>query len=119
MSKQVFVIDDDEGLLAAFEAMLESAGYSVVTCSDADCLKGLDKADLPDLILLDVLLSGIDGRDVCKELKSQELTKRIPVIVVSAHPSASKSIKRVGADDFLAKPFEMDELLEKVATYIK
>lgn len=119
MSKKVYVIDDDEGLLAAFEAMLDSAGYSVVTCSDADCLNELTSNNLPNLILLDVLLSGIDGRDICKKLKSQNLTKNIPVIMVSAHPSASKSIQKVGANDFLAKPFEMNELLEKVAQYIK
>lgn len=115
--KKVLVVDDDEGILAAFDAMLEAEGYAVDTFSRAESLQSLDKHSLPDLILLDVLLSGTDGREVCKALKSDPLTKAIPIIMISAHPGAGQSIKKAGADDYLAKPFEMDVLLNKIAKY--
>ena len=73
---------------------------------------------LPDLILLDVLLSGKDGREIVKRLKSQEETRHIPVIMFSAHPSAEKTARAAGADDFVAKPFEMDEILAKIAKHV-
>ncbi len=115
----ILVIDDDDGILGAFEAILESSGYKAITSSDADCISTLNSSNLPDLILLDILLSGTDGREVCRVLKSQPLTKDIPVIIISAQSNVDKSIQEVGADDFIAKPFEIDELLKKIASYIK
>jgi DNA-binding response OmpR family regulator len=67
---------------------------------------------------VDVLLSGKDGREIVKHLKSQEETKHILVIMSSAHPSAEQTAREAGAEDFLAKPFEIDELLAKVAKYL-
>lgn len=113
--KKILVVDDDEGILEAFEAVLESADYTVIKTTSPDMLFDMTSENLPDLILLDVLLSGVDGREVCQKLKSNKTTEHIPVIIVSAHPGADKSTKEVGADDFIAKPFEMDELLSKIA----
>ncbi len=70
------------------------------------------------MILLDVLLSGKDGREIVKYLKSQDETRYIPVIMFSAHPSAEETARKAGADDFIAKPFDIDELLVKIAHYI-
>ena len=118
MTEKILVIDDDEGILAGFEAVLGSEGYAIEASCNAESLQSLTKDNLPGLILLDVLLSGADGRDICKQLKSQEDTKHIPIIMISAHPNIEDSIKKAGADDYLAKPFEMDELLRKVSKYI-
>lgn len=112
--KKILVVDDDQGIIEAFKAILESADYEVVTESDPARLSKTIKDTSPDLILLDVLLSGADGRDICRGLKSKKQTKNIPVIIVSAHPSAYKSVIEAGADDFLEKPFEMDVLFFKV-----
>jgi DNA-binding response OmpR family regulator len=68
----------------------------------------------PDLILLDVLISGYDGRVICKQLKSNEETKHIPIIMFSAHPGAAATIADYGANDFISKPFDVDHLLKKV-----
>ncbi|HEV2832155.1 MAG TPA: response regulator, partial [Hanamia sp.] len=68
----------------------------------------------PDLILLDVLISGYDGRVICKQLKANEETKHIPVIMFSAHPGAAATIADYGANDFISKPFDVDHLLRKV-----
>ncbi len=119
MNKKVLVIDDDEGILSAFEAVLEGEDYTVETFSNPELLQTLHENNLPDLILLDVLLSGADGRDICRQLKNKPLTKDIPIIMISAHPGAAKTIKKAGADDYVAKPFEMDELLQKIAKYTK
>jgi CheY-like chemotaxis protein len=63
-------------------------------------------------------MSGTDGRDVCKKLKQNDLTKNIPVIMVSASRDIERSAINAGADDFLAKPFEMNDLLQKIENLI-
>jgi DNA-binding response OmpR family regulator len=68
----------------------------------------------PDLIVLDVLLSGVDGRIICKKLKHSPESKHIPIIMFSAHPGAQKNMKDFGADDFLPKPFESNKLIERI-----
>ncbi len=73
---------------------------------------------MPHLLLLDVLLSGKDGREIVKDLKGQEETRAIPIIMFSAHPSAEETPRATGADDFLAKPFDIDVLLDKIAHFL-
>lgn len=118
MRKKILVIDDDEGILAAFEALLESEGYSVKISDNIEPLLALTQKNAPNLVLLDVLLSGTDGRNICKILKKQPNTRHIPIIMISAHPSVSSTIKEAGADDFIHKPFEMKELLTKISKYV-
>jgi DNA-binding response OmpR family regulator len=111
--KHVMIADDDLGILDAVKAMLEFGGYKVsTTLNGATILKMVD--NFPDLLLLDIWMSGTDGRDVCKALKSQALTKNLPVILISASTDLEKSAKEAGADDFLEKPFDMNELFEKI-----
>ncbi len=117
--KKILVVDDDPDILDALQFMLEDAGYRVTTTEKGEYAENLHDTNggLPDVILLDVLLSGKDGRLICQKLKSQEETKHIPIIMMSAHNDARKSVATVGANDFLAKPFEVDELLAKVAKW--
>ena len=81
-------------------------------------LENMHLGGLPDLILLDLLLSGKDGREIVKYLKSQEETRHIPVIMLSAHPSAEETARLAGADDFVAKPFDIVVLLTRIAQYL-
>ncbi len=111
--KKVFVVDDERSILEALEFMLQEEGYDVRTASRGTALLQLN-GDLPDVIVLDVLLSGEDGREIAKRLKSQEKTKNIPIIMISAHPNAERTIKECGADAFLPKPFDIEELLHIV-----
>src|SRR5437868_1871428 len=101
--KQIVVLDDDEGILEAFKLALSDAGFNVETSlKDGTFIqKRMRKKNLPDLIILDVLLSGYDGRHICKKLKADVKTKYIPIIMVSAHPDAERSVLEAGADDFL------------------
>lgn len=114
MVKKILVIDDDDGILEGFRALLESEGFTVITSNSGQSFKKLIKKVTPDLILLDVLLSGEDGREICRELKGNKATRDIPVIMTSAHPNAEKTTKEAGADAYLAKPFEMDDLLAMI-----
>jgi DNA-binding response OmpR family regulator len=115
---KILVVDDEPDILEFLLVILEEEGYAVVTTDKGEYVEALRNGGLPDLILLDVLLSGKDGREIVKQLKSQEKTKHIPVIMFSAHPSAEKTAREAGADDFIAKPFEIDQLLVKVARYL-
>lgn len=98
--------------------MFSSGGYAseAITIGDETCQFVPDYK--PDLIILDVLLSGNDGRKICKTLKSDGNTKNIPIIMISAHPTAKDSTKECGADSFVAKPFSVAGLLGEVNKFI-
>ena len=112
-SKKIMIADDDPGIVDAIELLLEFEGYQVSSTIDGSTVLDM-KLELPDLLLLDIWMSGEDGRDICKKLKQSELTKNIPVIMVSASKDIKESAMAAGADDFLAKPFEMNDLLSKI-----
>lgn len=113
MSK-ILVIDDDLDILSVMEILLSMRGYNVEVTAKGENTFPKIETFKPDLILLDVLISGYDGRVICKQLKSNEETKHIPVIMFSAHPGAAASIADYGANDFISKPFDVDHLLKKV-----
>jgi DNA-binding response OmpR family regulator len=116
--KHILVVDDDPDILVFLQVILEDEGYTVVTSDKGEYLEQLHNGGLPDLILLDMLLSGKDGREIVKSLKQESETSHIPVIMISAHPSAEKEARQAGADDFLAKPFNIDNLLAKIARHL-
>jgi len=111
--KKIMIADDDPGIVDAVEMLLEFEGYDVISTVDGSTVLDM-KENLPDLLLLDIWMSGEDGRDICKKLKQEPLTKNIPVIMVSASHDIKESALEAGADDFLAKPFEMNDLLKKI-----
>jgi DNA-binding response OmpR family regulator len=116
MAKKILVADDDPAILDAIRMILEMEEYDVSTSVDGETIYKMEN-EYPDLLLLDIWMSGEDGRDICRFLKSNPKTKNIPVILISASRDIMKSAKEAGADDFLAKPFEMDDLLNKVAKF--
>lgn len=110
--KKVVIIDDDEGILEALQLVLEDAGFEVFTERSGKYLDFIPH-HMPDLILLDILISGEDGRVIAQKLKSQEKTKSIPIVMITAHPSAN-NISDYKADGFLAKPFDIEHLINVV-----
>lgn len=116
--KKILVADDDEGILDVLEIMLTGEGYLVDKIIRGEDLLEL-KTDFPDLILLDILMADIDGRDICKHLKNQPKTSHIPVIMVSANKDIEAISSQINADGFICKPFEMDDLLQMVADILK
>lgn len=115
--KKILIADDDPGILDAIGIMLEFEGYEVQSASNSAALLSMENG-LPDLLLLDIWMSGTDGRDVCRYLKQKESTRKIPIVMISASKDIENSAREAGADDFLAKPFEMDSLLEKIGKYM-
>lgn len=116
----ILVVEDDAAILEALRLVLEDAGYSVQTSmKNGEVVRQKLQERLPDLLILDILLSGHDGRDVCRYLKSREDTRHVPVVLISAHPGASATAYEAGADDFIPKPFDIDDLLERVERLVK
>jgi DNA-binding response OmpR family regulator len=111
---RILIIDDDPDIRMMVQNLLRKQGYEVETASRMEEAFEQIASFAPSLILLDVLLSGNDGRNICREIKANGQTSHIPVIMVSAHPSAAEKIQEYGADDFLGKPFNSDVLLQKV-----
>lgn len=115
--KKVLVVDDDPDILEAVQMVLVSGGYESEVLAKADELYSKVQTYKPDIIILDVLLSGSDGRILCKKLKNDEETAHIPILMFSAHPKAKEMVKEIGADGFISKPFSVKELLAEVKKY--
>ena len=112
---RIYVIDDDRDLLTVVKSLLLKKGFNVSTFVDWRLAKNAIKLFEPQLILLDVFLSGIDGLDICQKLKASPSTRHIPILMFSAFPKIAEiAIDDYGADDFIAKPFEVSDLIKKV-----
>lgn len=111
---RILVVDDDTDILSIMQTLLTMKGFEVEVISKGENAISKTNSFKPDIILLDVLISGYDGRAICKQLKSDADTRHIPVIMFSAHPGAAASIVDYGADDFIVKPFDISHLLKKV-----
>lgn len=110
----ILVIDDNEDILFMLKAMLEMKGYRITPKDSPDNVELFIETASPDLILMDMLLSGADGREVCKKIKMNKAIAHIPVIMISALPDANISCLEAGTDYFLGKPFEMSDLFDIV-----
>ena len=114
MLKKILIADDDPGIVDAVEMLLSFSGYDVSSTYDGrDALK-LSNEQIPDLFLLDIWMSGVDGRDICRELKQNIQTRHIPVLMISASNDIHHSAIDAGADDFMTKPFDMQQLIDKI-----
>jgi CheY-like chemotaxis protein len=111
--KKIMIADDDPAILDSVGILLEFEGYNVTTTLNGSAVLDM-QAEFPDLILLDIWMSGMDGRDICKRLKQDEKTSGIPIVMISASKDIERSAIEAGADDFLAKPFDMNDLLGKI-----
>lgn len=113
MKRKILIADDDPSIRDIFNIILAKAGYDIEIKDDANEIFK-NKFRIPDLFLIDRLLSGIDGLDVCRYLKSNERTSNIPVVMVSASPDIGVLAVKAGADDFVEKPFELSYLLKVI-----
>ena len=113
MTKKILIADDDPGILEAIEAMLNFIGYEVVTSTDGEALLDM-KDNLPDLFLLDIWMPGTSGTEICRGLKRNPATRHIPVILISAGANVKKAATDAAADDYIAKPFDMYDLIGKI-----
>lgn len=116
-NKKIMVAEDDEGILDVVKTILEMHKYDVVVATDYQSIKNI-KDGLPDLLLLDVWMGKLDGRKICKYLKSRPETNHIPIIMFSATKDLENSAKQAGADDFLEKPFEINNFISKIKKHL-
>ena len=116
----VLIVDDEPLNVDLLEQELGAAGYRTLSATSGE--EGLAAAakTQPDLILLDVMMSGIDGYETCRQLKNAEATRTIPVIFLTALTDTFEKVRafRAGAVDYVTKPFETEELLARVGTHI-
>ena len=101
------------------KAMLSFAGYRVESLSLPGQLPQVMANFSPRMLLMDMLLSGTDGRDICRKLKLDPATSHIKIMMMSAHPDADRSCREAGADEFISKPFDMDLFIAKVKTQLE
>jgi|SRR3989344_8169221 len=114
--KKVMVIDDNSGILFVMKEALQLKEYEVHTSETFTGLKDVETI-APDVMYLDISLVGQDGREVTRELKRNERTKNIPIIILTAYPNAEELAKEAGADGYLPKPFELERLWEMTAAF--
>ncbi len=119
--EKILVIEDEPDILEVIEFNLSREGFRVATAREGE--EGLRKArrDAPDLVVLDLMLPGIDGVEICRQLKRDPVTRAIPVMMVTAKGEESDIVLGlgVGADDYVTKPFSPKELLARVQAVLR
>lgn len=119
--KSIFVVEDEEDILELLKFHLSHEGYLVTTATSGEAaVKGISRKP-PDLILLDLMLPGLDGLEVCRTLKRDSRTSGIPIVMVTAKGEESDVVAglELGADDYITKPFSMKVLIARVRTVLR
>jgi DNA-binding response OmpR family regulator len=120
MPTKILVADDDPAILDCLQMFLTAEGYQVDCLADAaQITTNYSRSNLPDLILLDIWMSGSSGKEVCLRLKKHRLFKKVPILLVSAHQDTAKIAQEIGADGYLLKPFDINELRSLVKKFDK
>ncbi len=117
MMKKILVIDDDDAILEAVRMAMEMENFEVETLNRGGAVMEVANEFKPDLIILDYLLSGEDGREMAKKIRTEADNKEVPIIMFSAHPNAERSVGGYGINEFLPKPFDLDVLIRMVSKY--
>lgn len=116
---KILVIDDNIDMLEILKEILSAEGYSISGYTEVDDILKLATAEKPDLVIVDYLLSGINGGEYCHQLKKNAPTAHLPIIILSAYPRVLTSLGDYGADCVISKPFSNDELVYRVRTLLK
>ena len=115
---RILVIEDNPDIKEVLDYILEDDGHEVIPCSDGSSLSTLDQLK-PDVILMDDILPGVRGRELCLRLKNDEATKHIPVVLTSATSNLKRTAEACKADAYLEKPFNIDQLIDIVKSFAK
>ncbi|MCE5323789.1 response regulator [bacterium] len=120
-NEKVLIVDDEEDILRLVEYNLAKEGYSTETVTTGELALIGARASLPDLILLDLMLPGVDGLNVCRILRSDPVTKAIPIIMLTAKGEESDIVAglELGADDYITKPFSPKVLIARVKAVLR
>ncbi|MCM2264547.1 MAG: response regulator [Desulfuromonadales bacterium] len=118
--KNILIVEDEESLLKLESVLLSSRGYNVSGVADGQAALDAIGSIKPDLVLLDIMLPEVDGFEVCRQIKNNEATKHIPVIMLTAKKSREDIARgeQVGADWYMVKPFKSALLVETVKRFL-
>lgn len=116
IKKKILAVDDEVDILSMLKMRLAATGYDVITADDGKIAYDKAKSELPDLIILDLMLPGMDGYQVCRLLKFDEKYRHIPIIMLTAKGQKEDKEwgEKVGANLYMTKPFDAKELLDKI-----
>jgi len=120
VGKKILIVEDEESLLKLESILLTSKGFEVRGVSNgADALKAIGE-EVPDLVLLDIMLPELDGFEVCRRIKGQEATRNLPVIMLTAKKSREDMARgeEVGADWYITKPFKSAMVIETIQRFL-
>ncbi len=121
MAKKILIVEDERDIARLLDYNLKKEGYATVLLGNGSLVQAAALKEKPDLVLLDIMLPGLDGLDVCRALKMDAVTAAIPVVMLTAKGSESDKIVglELGADDYVTKPFSVKELLARVKAVLR
>lgn len=119
--EKILLVDEEVDALTALKVALEADGYNVVEALDGFEALSMASSENPDVILLDIMMPGMDGFEVCKRLKSDSQLSTIPVIMLTAKGEINDKVEglEMGADDYVTKPFNLKELKARIKSVIR
>ncbi len=119
--KKIMIVDDEMATLLPLKRSLESEDYIVIEAYDGYEAIKKAKTEMPELIILDIMLPGMDGIETCSQLKKDVLTEKIPIIMLTAKDEVRHVVKglEIGADDYVTKPFNLNELKARIKSVLR
>lgn len=119
--KRILIVDDEMDTLLPLKISLEASDYNVIEAYDGKKAIELAKTEIPDLILLDLMMPGMDGYEVCNHLKKESITENIPIIMLTAKDEIHDKLEGfdIGADDYVTKPFNLNELKARIKSMLR
>jgi DNA-binding response OmpR family regulator len=118
MNGKILVAEDDSAIIEVMKIILEDAHYEVFTADSSNGILSIINEHQPHILLLDIWLSGENGGDIAKMIRSNEKTKTLPIVMISANNEIEQIAKEVGAAGFLQKPFMIEDLLATVKKHL-
>ncbi len=121
MKQKILIIEDERDIVEVIEYNLKKAGYATSSVSNGKKAQETVLKEKPDLIILDLMLPGLTGFEVCKQLKAQRKTQRTPIIILSARSQETDKVEglELGADDYMTKPFSPRELIARAKAVLR
>ncbi len=119
--QKIMIVDDEMATLLPLKRSLESEDYIVIEAYDGYEAIKKAKTEMPELIILDIMLPGMDGIETCSQLKKDVLTEKIPIIMLTAKDEVRHIVKglEIGADDYVTKPFNLNELKARIKSVLR
>jgi len=121
MKEKILIVEDEKDIIKVLDYNLKKEGFRTVSCRDGEAALALAKNEHPDLVILDLMLPGLDGLEVCKALKKEVKTQGIPIIMLTAKAQETDKVLglELGADDYITKPFSPRELAARVKAVLR